>query len=130
MANSGANLTPRQRRAIAALLTERDIKTAALAAGVGYRSLIRWLDDPLFRAELAGAEGATIDAATRRLLALQAPAIDTIEQTMSDPANTAWLKLKAAQAIVDYSIKLRELRNVEQRLADLETAVYGHKKET
>lgn len=129
MATNGnpGGLTTRQKRAIVALLAERDVKAAAQACGIGYRTLCRWLDDSAFRAELTGAEGEAIDAATRRLLQLQDPAIDTISATMDDQANPAAVRLRAAQIALETLLKLRELRNLEQRLAELEAAVYGNK---
>lgn len=116
------DLTPRQRRALAALLTSRDVKAAAEASGVGARTLYRWLDLPAFRAALAAAEGDAIDQATRNLITLTQPAIGVITQTMRE-TNPAAVRLRAAQSVLDYLLKLRELRNVEERLEALEKAV-------
>jgi hypothetical protein len=69
-------LTSRKKRAIAALLTSRDIKSAALAARVGERTLHRWLDNKSFRDALQVAESEAIDAATRRLIGLEDSALD------------------------------------------------------
>lgn len=124
----GENLTTRQQKAIAALLTERDIKQAAQKAGVGERTLHRWMKMPAFRAALLGAEGDAIDEATRKLIYLKDPAIITIANVMGDKNNTPAVRLRAAQSVLDYLLKLRELRNVEERLAELERSVYGSKK--
>jgi hypothetical protein len=120
-------LTPRQRRSIAALLSERDVKAAALAANVGARTLYRWLDDPLFRLALSYAEGEAIDAATRRLLAMNDPAISVLNWVLADKANPPAVRLRAAQTVVDYFLKLRELRSIEERLSNLENAVQSEK---
>jgi hypothetical protein len=117
-------LTPRKRRAIAALLTERDIKSAALAAKVGARSLYRWLDDPAFRAALAKEERATIDGITRRLVDGQGEALDTIDLVRRAAAKPSD-RLRAAQAWVDYVLKYKNL-DIEARVIELEKAVlYG-----
>lgn len=121
------NLTTAQKRGIVALLTERDVRAAARAAKVGERTLARWLTFPAFREALLDAEGAAIDAATRRLLGLQSDAIDTLANTLSDPKAGAAVKLRAAQAILDYLLKMRELRNIESRLIRLEVMIYGDK---
>ena len=50
MATNGT-LSNRQRKAIAALMSARNVATAATTAGVGARTLHRWLDDPAFVTE-------------------------------------------------------------------------------
>jgi transposase len=75
-----SELSSRQQRAIAALLTSKSMSEAATSAGVGERTLYRWLaEDEAFRAGLARAESELLDTATRRLLALQGQAIETLE---------------------------------------------------
>ncbi len=123
-------LTQKQRRAIACLLSTRTIEDAAAQAKTSRRTLFRWLAEPAFRAALVEAEGDAIDQATRRLIGLQDTAIDTFDAILCEaltPKN-AGAHLRAAQAILDYLLRLRELRNVEERLGELEKAVfYGNK---
>lgn len=128
MADSGtqSELTPRQRRAVLALLSEKDVRAAALAAKVPERSLWRWLALPAFRAALTQAEGDLIDKATRRLLNLQDPAISVITVVLADKTISPGIRLRAAQSVLDYMIRLRELRNTEERLEELERRVYGN----
>lgn len=122
MAENGTDrgLSSGQQRAIVALLSERTVAEAAEQARVGERTIWRWLADPAFKAALVTAEGEMIDVATRRLLALQAGAIEMVERIMLDEAAGAHVRLRAAQALIDYLLKLRELRNIEARLARLE----------
>lgn len=116
-------LTTKQKQAIAALLSSRNVKEAAHAAHVSERSLYRWLTLPAFRAAVLEAEGNAIDWATRRLIGLQDGAIDTLESVLNDFQAGAGVRLRAAQAVLDYLLRLRELRNIEERLAVLEKAV-------
>lgn len=115
-------ITPQQQRAIAALLSTRNVAEAARTAKVGNRTLHRWLDDPTFRAHLASAEGNLIDAATRRLLQYQDAALTVVLTIMADQRHPASVRLRAATSVIDYMLQLRELRNVEQRLSALEQA--------
>jgi hypothetical protein len=127
MAQNGS-LTRNQKRAIAALLSHRDVAAAAQAVGVGTRTLHRWLaEDADFQTALAQAEGAAIDGAVRRLVYLQEPAIMVITQLLADPTVTPSVRLRAALGILDQLIRLRELRNLETRLSKLEEATYGKK---
>lgn len=125
MANSGA-LSAKQSKAIAALLSSKTVLGAAELAGVSARTLTRWLADDDFKAALTEAESEAIDAATRRLIGLQGAAIDTLQETLSDRKALAGIRLRASQSILDYLLKLRELRNIESRLAALEKIINDH----
>lgn len=118
-------LTHKQQATIRALLECKTITQAATQAGVSERSIYRWLRAPVFRAALLEAEGEAIDGATRRLVALQGRALDTYERLLGlfnlDPG----LQRLTARDVLDLLVKLRELRNLEKRLSDLERAVYG-----
>jgi hypothetical protein len=114
-------ITRKQIKAIPALFKHKTLEGAAGEIGVNERTLRRWLRDPLFRAELSQAEGEIIDGATRRLIALADLALDAIENVIENPAQRgASNKRLAAQAILDQLQKLRELRNLELRISDLE----------
>lgn len=52
----------------------------------------------------------------------------SLEVESYDAQSAAALNLKAGEAVIDYLIKLRELRNIEQRIADLEERVFGAQK--
>lgn len=119
MAENNA-LTLRQRKTITALLAARNVPEAAQAANVGERSVYRWLADPAFRAALLAAEGAAVDTATRRLVGLSDGAIDTLAEVMTAHDTAPAVRLRAAQAVLDTLLKMRDLRNVEERLTRLE----------
>lgn len=136
MAHNGAlsnELTPAQQRAITALLSERDVTSAAISAHVSRRTLVRWMSEPSFKAALSRAEGDAIDTATRRLVGFQDAAIDKLGELFQNGSGEKGenIQLRASQAILDYLFKFRELRNTEERLAALEEVVYGkHRQKT
>jgi len=118
-------ITRNQKRAIAALLEYPTIEQVAEAIGVNPRTVFRWLDDPGFRLALSSAEGQSLDKITRRLLMLGDQAIDAIESVLHEPNQEgATNKRLAAALILDQLLRLRELRSVEQRISDLEAAVF------
>jgi len=121
------NLTPVQRRAIRALLTTRTAAEAATTAGVSERTLYRWLQDANFRAALLAAEGELIDGATRRLLQLQDGAIDVLDGLLVAQGDN--VRLRAAQVVLDHLLRLRELRDIETRLQNLEQALQSQRAE-
>jgi hypothetical protein len=57
-------LTPKQQRAVRALLEHKSVGEAASSIGVGERTLFRWLTDPAFKLALSAAESDLLDAAT------------------------------------------------------------------
>ena len=118
-------ISRKQTRAIKALLKYPTIDQAAAEVGVNPRTVYRWLGDPGFRSGLSQAEGAALDLATRRLLLLADKAINALESVLDDPSQEgAGNKRLAAQAVLDHLLKLRELRSIEERLVNLELAVY------
>ena len=123
MAENGSKLSAKQHRAITALLTSKSVTEAATATGQGERTIYRWLSEPAFRQALSAAEGDLIDVATRRLLQLQGGALDTLEALLGDGADaSAGVPLRAAQVVLEHLLKLREMRDIEQRLQALEAA--------
>ncbi len=125
MAGNGRQhgLSPGQGRAISALLACQSIEQAAKQAGISPRTLHRWLTDPDFQAALTEAEGAAIAEATRRLVGLSDAAITTVASLMLDKGASPTVRLRAATSVLDYLLRLRELANVEERLAALEAAI-------
>ena len=123
MATKG-NLTARQRRAIAALLSERTIEAAAKKAKVGERTLHRWLDsDGEFCAALRQAQEQAIDAAIMQLAGLTGEAVDTLRATMGDKTATASAKVRAADLVLSRLFDLKQLHDFEQRIAALEESL-------
>ncbi len=119
MAKSGSELTPRQRRALEALLVCPDVKAAAQAAGVGYRTLRGWLKQPAFQQALQEAEQDALAALQRRLVALGLQAGAVLEEAMQPLEKTPY-RLRAADLVLGNLLRLRELLGLEQRLSDLE----------
>lgn len=120
---NGRGLSPLQERAIAALLEGLTIKQTAKRCGVSRQTIYDWLRMPEFISQLRESEGALIDHSVRRLLSLQNDALDTLDAVLNDPHATTATRLRAAQSVIEFTLKLRELRNLEERLAALEAQV-------
>ena len=113
-------LTARQRKAIAALLVAPTVSAAAEIAGVSRSQLERWRRQPAFRTALAQAEADIIEEAARQLLKLQGAAIRVIAAVMLDGNSHAGVRIRAAESILANTLRLRELTNLEERIAALE----------
>jgi hypothetical protein len=113
MTDNGTELTTRQQRTIAALLTAKNVREAARASKTPERTIYTWMGENAFRTALYEAEGNMIDAATRRLLQYQDAALTVIIEIMDDKENPAFVRLQAAKMVIEQLLKVRELRNVE-----------------
>lgn len=122
---NGNGLDPRQEKALASLLEGKTIALAAKRAGVTRQTVYAWLRLPEFVSELRAGEGQLIDGAVRRLVNLQDQALDTVAAILSDPYATNATRLRAAGMVLDSLLRLRELRNLEERIQTLEAALHG-----
>ena len=118
-------LSPRQLRAVNALLVHPTIAAAAGVLGVAPSTIYRWLSEPLFRATLAQAEGEAVAAAGRRLAMLAETALDELGRAMLDPATPAPTRVRAAEVILNNLLRYREIVGFENRLTALEQEMRG-----
>ena len=120
MATNGTKT--KQAKLIAALLdpAHRSQEAACAAVGVPVRTLQNWLLDPAFVAQLRKAEGDAIDESVRRLISVSAAADSTIVSIMTNRDNPPGIRLRAAGMVKESLVRLRELRNYEERLSALE----------
>jgi phage terminase small subunit len=116
-------LSPRQQRAVVALLSTGEVKAAAAEAGITRETLHRWLRDPVFLAAVREAEAEALDELSRLLVRLGRTAVGTIARAMSDPATPAATKVRAADVALSRLLQLRELAQLEARVQALEQAV-------
>jgi transposase-like protein len=120
MAGHGEKLGRKQEEAIAALLSQRNIEEAARAAGVGTRTLIRWLKLPEFGKEYRKARHEAVHQSVARLQQATGAAATIVLKLMTDPNVPAAVKLRAAECVFDRAFKGVELEDIEVRLAALE----------
>jgi hypothetical protein len=102
-------------RAVTALLSCATIKQAARKAGVGLRTLTRWLsDDRQFQQLLARARQRALELAVGRLAKSTANAVTTLAKASKDG------DVKAAGMVIDRALKGVELADVLARVERLE----------
>ena len=123
MAARGSILGRKQEDAIAALLTQRNVEEAARAAGIGARTLLRWLQLPKFQAAYRQARREAFGQAVARLQQGTSAAATTLLKTMIDPATPASVRRRAAEAIFNHAAKAIEIEDIEVRVSALEASV-------
>jgi hypothetical protein len=115
-------LTPRQKKMIAALMTSENIGKACESAKIGRSTLARWLKDPTFNQELEKAESEAIKQASRELLSGQTEALATIREIMQSRASDS-IRLRAANDWMNLLFKIREMATLEERITKLEERI-------
>ena len=119
-------LTTRQGKAVAALLTSGDVPSAAAAVGVDKATLYRWMRQPAFLEAVRTAEAGALDELSRSLVRLGRTAAGTLEVAMGDSTAPWPTRVRAADAVLGRLLQLRELATLatlEARVAELERSV-------
>lgn len=116
------SITTKQAKAISALLTSRTIGEAATSAGVAERTLYTWLKRADFRGALREAQNELLDTTTRRLANGQTAALDTMEKLIQSARHES-TRLTACVQWVNLFLRFNEIKNIEERLTELERQV-------
>ena len=120
MADFSQKLTRKQQQAIVALLSNRSVEDAAKACHTPLRTLFRWLKEPEFAAAYREAKRAAFGQGIARLHQLTSAAVSTLGRVMLDAATPPATKVRAADSILNHTIKAIENEDIEARLAQLE----------
>ena len=120
-------LTSRQLRAITAILDTPSMDAAAKRARVGRTTLYTWLRDPAFRDELTRQQGEVFDTALARLKCLAGDAVKGLGDLIK--AQSESVKRAACRDILDAAFKVKEINEIEERLAEIEKHLEGMKHE-
>ena len=127
MAGFRTKLGHKKEAAILALLTSRNVEDAALQAGVGARTLYRWMKEPEFDAAYREAKRAAFSQAIARLHQMTAAAVTTLGKVMIEPNRPPATKVRAADSVLNHAAKAIELEDVEARVSELERAAAASK---
>jgi hypothetical protein len=122
-ADFDGKLTPIQERAIVALLSHANTRTAAKAVGVDEATLWRWLQDKDFHAAYMTARRETVQHALARLQQVSTEAVNTLREVMRDKTAKGSERVTAAKAIIEYSIKAVEIEDLAHRVDELESVM-------
>jgi hypothetical protein len=127
MAGHGQKFGRKQEDAIAALLTQRNVEEAARAAGIGARTLLRWLKLPEFQSAYRQARREAFGQSIARLQQGTSAAATTLLKIMIDPSAPASVRVRAADSIFNHASKAIEIEDIEARLSELERATEASK---
>ena len=115
--------TRKQEQVIAALLSTPTIGEAAERAGLGVRTLKRWLVDAAFSAEYAKAKQALLESAVNRLRMAAVEFVNVLQAVASDATAPAGSRAAAASRGLELLLKATAFEDIERRLTELERSV-------
>ena len=127
MARSGVKFGRKTEDAIAALLSQRNVDEAARTAGIGTRTLLRWMKDPEFDAAFRAARRSAFGQTTARLQQGSSAAATILMKLMLDANTPASTRVRAAEIIVSHAGKAIEIEDIEARVSELERAAEASK---
>lgn len=115
---------PNQKRkyesAVIALLNTRKLEDAAQVAGIGLRTLKRWLTLPEFRKQYDEAKAALLRGATKQLRKEASESVQTLATVRDDPTSPAAAKVRASVAILKLALDSEMQEDIIHRIEELE----------
>ncbi len=118
---SDGELTPKQEKVLSVLVSAPTVQQAAEKAGVGYRTLKRWLsENKAFQAAYKAALDEQLADGLRRSRQSMGTALDTLEGVMKDKTAPPQARVSAAKAALDVAVKLTEQLDLVEKLDELE----------
>ena len=113
-------MTGKQQKALAALIRAPTRAAAAKEAGVGISTLRRWMrEDANFAAAYKEALAELLEDARSQATQNLTRALDVLAEIMESGENSQ-VRITAARSALEYSLKLTEAVDVQQRLDALE----------
>lgn len=113
-------MTPKQEKALAALISCPTAKAAARTAGLSESALRRYRQDPKFAAEYKRRCAELLETACTKAKSALPPAIERLNAIVQDDTQQPREQIAAARAVCEYSLRLNEAVDIEQRLRALE----------
>src|SRR5229473_1846712 len=120
MTGHGQKFGRKKEEAISALLSQRNMEEAARVAGIGTKTLLRWLKIPEFQTAYRQARREAFGQAVARLQQGTSAAATTLLKMMIDPGTPASVRVRAAECVINHANKAIELEDIEARVAALE----------
>jgi hypothetical protein len=106
----------------AELAAGKSVRDAATSAGVSERTAFRRLADAAFKARVVELRFQMVHTAAGRLASGMAEAADVLRAGLSDP--DANIRHKSAVKLIELGVKVGEVAELEQRLAELEQMIH------
>ena len=115
------DLSGKQEKLIALLLTEKTIDEACKKAGINVTTYWRWMQDENFLREYRKVRRGILENTVAKLQSVTYQAIETLERNLH--CENPSVEIRCAQIILEQSIKGMETLEVENRIEQLEAFI-------
>jgi hypothetical protein len=112
----------RERLVVESLATGATYGAAAATAGIGRRTVARWMEDGEFRRRVSARRGEVTTEVVGRLVASSHEAIDAIRAELQNGERSGD-RLRAASLLLSLGLRFREQHELEQRVQDVEDRI-------
>ena len=109
---------------IAAMLAQPTVEAAAKAAGISYVAAWRWMKDEAVIARYRAARRDAMQHALARLEQAASGAVECLAEVQSKGESES-ARVSAARTILETALKVVELNDIQERLAELERLAKG-----
>lgn len=126
-----SNLILQQIKAINQLMDGIDLAQVCRNVNISKSTLYNWLQEPEFRSELDRQRKELIDCALNKLKTGIGKAVDKLISLLE--SENEFISRRAAESILEYAFKLKELEDLTQRIEKVERIIlerrvsYGNK---
>lgn len=111
--------------AVNALIAQPTIKAAAASCGIAEKTLHGWLKEADFAKQVREAQQAVTRGTIARILSTVGLAVETLVEVASDKELAPGPRVTAARTLLEHTLKVYELEEVQRRLDELEGRLYG-----
>lgn len=118
-------LNTKQRAFVAAMLTSPSIVAAAREADIAEKTAHQWLKLPSIQDALDDAHRNLFNTSLSELRGAARQAIKTLTRHMTDDETPPHAQIRAAAIILEQSIALHKISELEKKIAELENLVKG-----
>lgn len=119
-ARPNPSLSPRQNVALPYIASEPTLSEGARAARIAKMTLMRWMRDPAFKAELEHIRRNMADLAFNELEGLTLKSVIRLEQLLDDPDPK--VRLRALKVTLSTSLSVKEQKEIRSRIEVIENA--------
>lgn len=121
-------LSPKQHRLIADLVSGKNIKDAAKAVDIAEKTAHAWLKQPLFQQAYQAAKHAAFDERLGMLKDGISIALKTLLKHMSNEETPPQVQVRSAEIWLKHSVEIHKMQEVDNRIIELEKEVMALKK--
>ena len=112
----------KREKALAALVSNPNVRTAAASCGIGERTLHRWVREPEFAMQLAEARRDVTRRVMLNTISRAEKAAEVLDEIMSNKKFSPHARVQAAKSLLELSFRAAEIDEILNRIESLEMA--------